>query len=84
MARTQTIVQLNEELLAVLDARAARDHRTRSDLIREAIGQYLAADREAAISAAIVAGYARVPQEDDDLDGWAWRGARDTIREEPW
>ncbi len=85
VARTQTLVQLSEELLAVLDARAARERRSRSELIREALDAYLEADREAAISAAIVEGYTRIPQDEhDDLEGWARRGARDMLREESW
>lgn len=84
MSRTQTLVQLNDELLAILDARAARERRTRSDLIREAIGAYVAAEQEGAISRAIVEGYERVPQQGDDLDGWARAAGRDAVAEEPW
>jgi metal-responsive CopG/Arc/MetJ family transcriptional regulator len=64
VARTQTLVQLSDELLAHLDARAARDGRSRSDLIREAVAGYLAADREAEIDRRIVEAYTRQPQED--------------------
>jgi metal-responsive CopG/Arc/MetJ family transcriptional regulator len=64
MARTQTLVQLSDELLAQLDARAAREGRNRSELIREALLEYLAADREAEIDRRIVEAYARQPQED--------------------
>lgn len=84
VARTQTLVQLNDELLAVLDERAARERRSRSDLIREAIGAYLQADREAAVSSAIIDGYRRVPQDGDDLERWAEAAARDLVVEEPW
>src|SRR3972149_5281779 len=44
---------------------AARTGRSRSALIREAITQYLRDDLEAAIDAAIVEGYTRIPQEPD-------------------
>jgi predicted transcriptional regulator len=67
MARTQTLVQLSDELLAQLDSRAARDGRNRSDLIREALAGYLAADREAEIDRLIVEGYTRQPQTADEL-----------------
>jgi metal-responsive CopG/Arc/MetJ family transcriptional regulator len=84
MARTQTLVQLTDDLLKRLDARAAREGRNRSDLVREAITNYLAADREAEIDRLIVEGYTRHPQTDDEL-AFADLGAR-TIRAgiEPW
>jgi metal-responsive CopG/Arc/MetJ family transcriptional regulator len=80
MARTQTLVQLSDELLAQLDARAAREGRSRSDLIREAVTGYLAADREAEIDRRIVEAYTRRPQGDLGAD-WA---ARRSIAAEPW
>ncbi len=67
MARTQTLVQLSDELLARLDARAAREGRNRSELIREAIAAYLTADREAEIDRLIVEGYKRHPQSAEEL-----------------
>lgn len=80
MARTQTLVQLSDELLARLDARAAREGRSRSDLIREAVSGYLAGDREAEIDRQIVEAYTRQPQEDL---GAVW-AARAMIAAEPW
>lgn len=67
MARTQTLVQLSDELLAQLDARAARAGRNRSELIREALAGYLAADPEAEIDRLIVEGYTRQPQAANEL-----------------
>lgn len=85
MARTQTLVQLNDELLAHLDQRAGRERRSRSDLIREAIEKYLSEDVEAELSRQIVAGYERIPQkDDDDLMRLAEVNAKRTIGEEPW
>jgi len=81
MARRQTLVQLSDELLALLDERAARTGRSRSELIRAAVERELAADRAAAIDAAIVEGYRRIPQEPDP---WAELAARESIRAEPW
>jgi metal-responsive CopG/Arc/MetJ family transcriptional regulator len=80
MARTQTLVQLSDELLAQLDARAAREGRNRSELIREALSEYLAADREAEIDRRIVEAYARQPQEDL---GATWAAAA-SIAAENW
>ncbi|MDQ3724074.1 MAG: ribbon-helix-helix protein, CopG family [Actinomycetota bacterium] len=81
MARTQTIVQLTEELLCELDARRAREGRSRSELIRDAIEAYLAVDRQAALDRSIVEGYTRVPPGDDHDATWA---ARASIESEPW
>lgn len=83
MARTQTLVQLTEELVSLLDERAGRVKRSRSDLIREAIERYLASDLEAEIDRRIVEGYGRIPQTADE-EAWAQRAAREAVREEPW
>lgn len=70
-ARTQTMVQLNEQLLGLLDRRAVRAGVSRSQLIREAIEAYLAADHEATVDQRIVDGYARMPQSGEyDADEW--------------
>jgi len=80
VARKQTLVQFPEELLEALDRYRAREGRTRSDVIREAIERYLAADREAEIDRRIIDGYARRPPE----PVWADEAARRLIAEEPW
>ncbi len=80
MARTQTLVQLTEDLLALLDERAARSGRSRSELIRQAIERYLHEDLEAEIDRRIVDGYRRIPPDDVDYTGVAKRA----IAEEPW
>ena len=82
MARTQTLVQLSDELLERLDAlRASRGGGSRSELIRDALERYLAAESEAAIDRAIVEGYTRIPPDDPHHHEWA---AIRAIREEPW
>ena len=83
MTRTQTIVQLNEGLLARLDERAARESRSRSALIRTAIERYLEDELAAEADRRIVEGYRRVPQTALE-DEWAEAGARDAVGEEPW
>jgi metal-responsive CopG/Arc/MetJ family transcriptional regulator len=70
MARTQTLVQLNEELLARLDERAAREGRSRSALVRDAIAEYLHDDTAAETDRAIVAGYTRTPPTEEER-AWA-------------
>jgi hypothetical protein len=80
IARTQTLVQLTDELLALLDERAARSRRSRSELIRDAIESYFADGAEAEIDRRIVEGYERTPPEPIDYEGVAKRA----IVAEPW
>lgn len=80
IARTQTLVQLTDELLALLDERAARLRRSRSDLIREALEAYLKEDRAAEIDRKIVEGYTRMPDDEWDYT----ESTKRLIAEEPW
>jgi Arc/MetJ-type ribon-helix-helix transcriptional regulator len=82
MARRQVLVQLTDELLAILDERAARTRRSRSDLIRSALERALAAEAGAAVDAMIVDGYRRLPP--TEIDAWAVASARRSIAAEPW
>ena len=79
--RTQTLVQLSDELLSQLDERVAREGRSRSELIREAVSSYLAGDLEADIDRRLVDAYTRQPHE--DLTG-AYSAAVALIAAEPW
>lgn len=81
VARKQTLVQLSDELVAALDERAGRAGTSRSELIRVALESYLGQGRDAAIDAAIVEGYTRIPPEDDL---WTDAAAAESIRAEPW
>jgi len=83
VSRTQTLVQLTEELLRRLDERAAREGRSRSALIRDAIEEYLADQERDEISRQIIEGYERIPETDEEM-AWAEASAREMIREEPW
>jgi metal-responsive CopG/Arc/MetJ family transcriptional regulator len=80
VARTQTLVQFSDDLVERLDRYRARDGRSRSEVIREAVEQYLAADREAEIDRAIVEAYTRQPPG----DVWGHDAAKRMIAEEPW
>ena len=80
VARTQTLVQLSDELLERLDFYRARDGRSRSEVVREAIERYLEADREAEIDRLLVDAYTRQPPE----DLWNDQAAKQLISEEPW
>jgi metal-responsive CopG/Arc/MetJ family transcriptional regulator len=82
-SRTQTLVQLNDELLRRLDERAAREGRSRSSLIREAIETYMVDEARDEISRQIIAGYERIPETDEEM-AWAEASAREGVEEEPW
>jgi predicted transcriptional regulator len=69
MPRAQTIVQLTDDLIRLLDAEAGRRGTSRSALIREAVSAYLADSREAMLAAQVVDGYRRIPP--GTPDGWA-------------
>lgn len=65
------MVQLNDELVALLDRRAAKEGVSRSQMIREAIEAFLSEDREREIDRQIVEGYTRMPQGGEyDVDEW--------------
>lgn len=81
--RTQTLVQLTQTLLRRLDERAAREGRSRSALIRDAIEDYLYDEEEARIDREIREGYERIPETEEEIAA-AYREAREAIREEPW
>ena len=81
--RTQTLVQLTEDLLRRLDERAAREGRSRSALIRDAIESYLYDEERDRITRQIVEGYERIPPTEEEME-IAERETRDAIREEPW
>lgn len=61
MARTQTMVQLNDELIRLLDLEATGRQVSRSAIIREAIELYLSETREREIGNKIREGYVRIP-----------------------
>lgn len=83
VARTQTLVQLSEDLLRRLDERAAREGRSRSALIRDAIEEYLYDEAKAKIDREIIEGYERIPETEEEMR-WAEASAREGVEEEPW
>ena len=83
VSRTQTLVQLTDELLRRLDERAAREGRSRSALIRDAIEKYLYDETKAKIDREIIEGYERIPTTDEEME-IAEASAREAVEEEPW
>ncbi len=67
VARRQILVQLSDELVALLDREAERRSVSRSVVIREAVEQHTRDEREAEIDRQIVDGYTRIPQEPDPM-----------------
>jgi hypothetical protein len=61
MGRTQTLVQLTDELVAALTTEAQRRGLSRSGLIRAILQDYLDAQAEASVGRRIADGYRRVP-----------------------
>jgi metal-responsive CopG/Arc/MetJ family transcriptional regulator len=80
MARTPTLVQFSDDLIERLDRYRARAGRSRSEVIREAVERYLAADREAEIDRQLVEAYTRAPPP----EVWGEDAAKRLIAEEPW
>lgn len=74
-------MQLTDQLLAALDQQAAATGRSRSDLIREAIENYLSELTADEVDRRITEGYRRRPQ---TSDAWASALARESIAAEPW
>lgn len=66
MARTQTMVQLSDTLVVLLDQVAGRRGISRSALIRDLLEESLRDEREAEIDRQIVEGYTRIPPETPD------------------
>jgi predicted transcriptional regulator len=72
VARKQVLVQLSDELVRRLDAEALRSDRSRSSLIREAIGAFLKPEWDEEVAKQYREGYGRLPQTDEEL---AWSDA---------
>ena len=80
MARTETLVQLTEPLIELLDRVAAERGISRSQLIREAVASHLGAERRTEVDRQMAEGYSRTPQNEGE-DRWgearrreAWEG----------
>jgi predicted DNA-binding protein len=79
IARKQTLVQLSDELIQRLDARAAREGSSRSAVIREAIEAHLGDDFDEEIARQYREAYTRRPQTEEELE-WADIAAEELAR----
>lgn len=75
MPRTQTMVQLTDSLIGLLDQEAGRRGLSRSALIRDLLEEALRDQREAEIDRQIADGYERIPPETPDEWGGVTRAA---------
>jgi metal-responsive CopG/Arc/MetJ family transcriptional regulator len=82
MARQPTLVQLNDELLALLDEKAARTGVSRSEFVRRAVEAFLSDELSSEIDRAIIEGYTRTPPPEDDPA--ADEAFARLVAEEPW
>lgn len=77
-------VRMSPDRVEKVDALVASGaYATRAEVVREAVDELLRREEEAAIDRAIVEGYTRIPQTDDELR-WAEAAARRSVAEEPW
>lgn len=83
MARTQTMVQLTDELVDALSEEAQRRGLSRSALIRAVLQEYLDARAEDSVGRQIAEGYLRVPpgtpDEWGDLDSFTEQATADVF-----
>ncbi len=81
---TRLVVRISDSLAAALDGLVERGvAESRSDAVRQALETFLDADRRQRIGDAIVAGYERIPQTEEEL-AWVDDATRRMISEEPW
>jgi Arc/MetJ-type ribon-helix-helix transcriptional regulator len=77
-------VRMSEERVEKVDALVASGaYATRASLVRAAVDELLRREEEAAIDRAIIEGYTRMPQTEEELR-WAESAARRSVAEEPW
>lgn len=79
--RSQTLLQLSDDLVDELDRRAAALGVSRSKLVRDLLWQGLGTARRSERSAAMLEAYQRMPQSDGrddwgDLNEWTAAGTR--------
>lgn len=80
----QLVTRIDDDLAAQLDALVEEGIvQSRSDAVRRALAEMLDRHRRRKIGEAIVEGYRRLPQTEEEL-AWADAAAVRMIEEEPW
>jgi hypothetical protein len=74
---------MSEDRVRAIDELVASGRASRAAVIVEAIDRLVADLERERIDRAIVEGYTRIPQTEDEL-AWAEWSAEQSIREEPW
>jgi Arc/MetJ-type ribon-helix-helix transcriptional regulator len=81
---SQLVTRIDDELAREIDALVAEGvAASRSDAVRQALRALVDQHRRRKIGEAIVEGYRRLPQTDEEL-GWTDQAAIRMIEEEPW
>jgi Arc/MetJ-type ribon-helix-helix transcriptional regulator len=81
---TQLAVKLSESVVDEIDRLIEQGRfANRTDAVRAALDRMLGELREEQVTAAIVAGYQRMPPDEAD-DAWAEAATRAMIMDEPW
>lgn len=87
MPRRQTLVQLTDDLVDVLDAIATKRGETRSALIRSVLEDFVKEEDEAEKDRRLIEGYTRFPlggvDEYGDIDAWGEAAIRDAAKDLP-
>jgi Arc/MetJ-type ribon-helix-helix transcriptional regulator len=82
---TQLVARVPDDIAAAVDDLVrARVFASRSDAVRAGLEAVVERERRTAIGRAIVAGYQRIPQRDDDDLAWPDAATAAMIAEEPW
>jgi metal-responsive CopG/Arc/MetJ family transcriptional regulator len=80
----QLVVRVADDVAAAIDELVAEGIATsRSDAVRTALLTLIQENRRRRTGEAIVAGYRRLPQDEDDL-AWSDDATRRMIADEPW
>jgi predicted transcriptional regulator len=66
----QVAIQIDAKVVVELDRLAGEGHRSRAEVVRLAVGEWLARQREAATDAALARGYDDLPPGGDER-AWA-------------
>lgn len=81
---TQLVTRIDDDLAKEVDALVSEGVvESRSDAVRRALRALVERHRRRRIGEAIVEGYRRQPQTEDEI-GWAHEAAIRMIEEEPW